>query len=237
MYILFPSIDEENWKGKNPPVGAVTAIASMLNPLVDACEGLMLLKNGGISSGKQPIQTINTCGIDSVYTVFAALYAEFKDIKEQIDKLKSNPFCEMVSTMFTDEVKATKMSSLLRKRTSILYNLYENTCHVSRFQNGLISIDCNTNVNYIIPKLLPEKLYSYSRNFQCDLCNKSTSSNRCFVDVDMDKLEHQTIQKLKNCLLDTIINENKQCTSKCGGTGFFETNFSNVISVDVEFQK
>lgn len=239
MHIFIPSLDEENWKGKNPPARAVTttrrAITSMLNPIVDECAGLMLLKNGGLAPGKPPIHTMNTCGIDSFYFAIAALYADFKVIKEQIDEHKSNLFCDMISSMFVDEAKALKANHLLRKRALLLRKLYEGTDHVSRYENGLISIDCETNVFYIIPKLLPEYLYSYSRESRCDRCKKSTSSNRCFVDIDMNMLEQQTIKGLNNCILDTLINEHKEC--KCGGTKTFVTNFSNAILIDVSLKE
>lgn len=237
MFILF--FLEEDWGGKNPSVPAITttrrAVASMLNPIVDESAGLMLLKNGGLTSGKRPIQTINTCGYDSLYTIFAALYADLEEVKKQVDELIPDvPFCEMVSSMFTDEKKTAKFSSLLRKRSSMLHALYEGTEHVSYFENGLISIDCETNVNYLMQKLLPADLYSYSRHSQCDRCNDTINSNRCFIDINMDLLEQQTIKKLNNCLLDTLCNENKKCN--CGGTKIFDMSFGHVIAIDISLK-
>lgn len=82
----------------------------------------MVLKNGYISSGKTSIQTYNTCSFDCFFTVVAALYADFAEVRECIQQIETNcKFSQMVSSMFNNtQTVAIKQNSLLRQRNQIL---------------------------------------------------------------------------------------------------------------------
>lgn len=118
----FPTLDEDNWKGKNPPKKAVPtsrrANHSMLNTTVEVCKSIMLLKNGHLSVGSTSIQTVYTCSFDSVYYIIAAMYADFKEISDQIDQLaKESDFARMVFTMFKSNTRpAIKQNVLLKEK-------------------------------------------------------------------------------------------------------------------------
>lgn len=208
----------------------------MLEPNVQMCRSIVLLKNGYFSNdGKRSIQTTNTCGFDSVFSVIAALYADYPDIKHQIDQLApNNTFLSCITEMFTDDNTPieTKYKRILRNRNVILKSIFSGT----EYGNGLCYVDCATNVNYLLPKLLPKELYSYYRSKKCKRCNNKILSNRCFVDIDMDQFEAASVDKLNKCLLDTLISEKP---SKCSCNGFnenVETNFSNFIMIDLHLK-
>lgn len=238
---LSPILDEENWKNKNPTGKTIPrsrrALQSMLNPTVQACKNLMLLENGHLSIGKkQSIQTTNTCAFDSLYFVVAGLYADVPDMQEKIDMLaRKCKFSQMVVSMFDDTIKmGNKQKILHQQRDIVLQSIFEHTNAIARYPSGLISIDCNANVNFIIQKALPIDLYSYSRDSQCENCNKVEHSTRCFIDINMDLLEQQKIKNLNNCLLETLISEPCNCT--CGGKRSFFTKFSNTIIIDLHLK-
>lgn len=198
----------------------------------------MLLKNGHLSISKNSIQTLNTCPFDSFYTIIAAMYADYEMIKNQIDQLEPNcKVSHMVTSMFDNEKRmAIKQNSLLRQRNEILKSIFEGTTRITQFESGLSSINCNANVNYLIPKALPLNLFSYLRKKQCSRCLDEIVSNRCFVDINIDQFEQESISKLNMCLLDTLISE-KLSMCACGGEKKVTlTEFSNFIMVDLQLK-
>lgn len=188
---IFFSLDEENWRGKNRKIKTVArsrrAIQSMLNPMANLCHSIMLLRNGYFSTfGQYSIQTINTCSFDSFYTIVAAMYTDYTEVKKQIDDYKQhNKFSEMVSEMFNNTGSLqVKQNKLLKLRNLVLLDALQNITESFQLNNGLVSIDCANNCNYIIPKLLPAEMYSYIRKKRCFQCNRYSESNRCFEDIE-----------------------------------------------------
>lgn len=184
------------------------------------------------------IFTFNTCPFDSIFVSIAALYADYETVKIQIDdSVPESKFLEMVSAMFNDTSNiTTKQRSLLRKRNDILFSIFKDSKEATAFQNGLFNVNCSANVNYLIQKMLPVTLYSYSRMKNCDKCDKNITSNRCFVDIDLNQYEQQSIKNLNSCLLDILINE-KSSVCSCGGTlNINHTYFSNFIIIDLHLK-
>lgn len=168
----------------------------------------------------------------------AAAYTDNEAVKRQIDELTPNHrFPKMVRSMFDNADRPVrKQSSLLRQRNDILLSIFKNSQEATQFDNGLYTIDCNANVNYLIPLLLPTELYSYSRKKECDQCGVEAVSNRCFVDIDMDQYDRQSIQNLNSCLLDTLLLE-KSSKCSCNGTRkFTELKFSSFIVIDLHLK-
>lgn len=196
----------------------------------------MLLKNGWASHGNVSIQTSNTCSFDSLYFAFAAPYADYGHVKEQIDQLAPDcAFSKMVATMCESfATNVTKHNSLHRQRNVILHSIFKSD--ELEFDCGLIFVDCAANVNYTIPKVLPTELYSYSRKKQCDRCGKKTISKRCFIDINFEEFEKRSIKQLNTCLLDTLISE-QPSTCPCDGSQIFaDTEFSNIIMIDLHLE-
>lgn len=239
MYYI-SNLDEENWGGKNPPIKLVKksrrSNRSMLEPNIEICSGIMLLKNGWASHGNVSVQTSHTCAFDSLYFAVAAMYADYGHVKSQIDELAPTcAFSEMVATMFeTFGTIAVKFNSLHRQRNKILHSIFEP--NKLEFDCGLILIDCASNVNYIIPKALQTSLYSYSRTKRCSKCDREIVSNRCFVDIHFEQYQKRSIQNLNGCLLDTLLSEQSSSCS-CGGPQIIsETVFSNFIMIDLHLK-
>lgn len=244
IYCLFIS-DEENWRNKNPPKKTIVksrrAANSLLNTTSEASKCILSLKNGYLSYGKTSIQTVHTCPFDSVFTVIAALYADFENVRLSIDEIRLNlgdcvskDFLRMVERMSEDQKSnAVKLNSLLRDRNQILNEIFKGSQRVVEL-HGLRSIDCATNVNYLIQKVLPTELFSYKWVKQCDQCNEKIISNRCFIDIDFDSYELESIKKLNSSLVTELIRSPK---CKCGGSRItIETTFSDFVMIDFQLE-
>lgn len=159
----------------------------------------MLLKNGHVSyRDKRSIQTFNTCPFDSFFVVVAAMYADHDEIRNQINLLApKSEFLSMITGMFNDVGKiAVKHNALLRQRNVILNSIFPG----EEFECSLVAVDCRTNANYIIPKLLPSEMASYTREKLCDRCGEPVLSIRFFVDINME--EYETVcNRASSCYL------------------------------------
>lgn len=113
-------------------------------------------------------------------------------VKLQTDEVSSSSdFLSMIVETFSDGGKiSAKYNSLLKQRNTILQEILVG----EDYGNGLIYVDCKANVNYLIPKLLPKEMYSYYRKKRCNRCQEEIQSDRCFVDINIDLLEHESIQ-------------------------------------------
>lgn len=138
----------------------------------------------------------------------------------------------MVSSTFNTQKLAIKINSLLRQRTMLLKTIFDGTKNITVYENGLTSINCAANVYSIIQKVLPVGLFSYTRNILCNACDIVVVSNRCFVDINIELFEKQSIKNLNTCLLETLISEEPSiCT--CGGSRKYVTEFSDFIMIDL----
>lgn len=210
----------------------------MLNPQVDVCKSIIRLKNGHLTHGKSknPIFTFNTCPFDSLYFILSAMYADVKQIQDQINQRKEEcQLSKMVALMFEGERQLSfKVNSLLRLRNEYLREILSNRAKV--FANGMISIDCSGNVNNIIQTALPEDLYSYKRIKQCDQCGETLISHRCFIDIEIEQLQQTSIKNLNKCLIDTLMAEKSSSChiENCAGKrNISNTIFSNFIMIDL----
>lgn len=166
------------------------------------------------------------------------MYADFEEIKLQIDQLEPNcKFSHLVTSMFdSDKRIAIKQNSILRQRNEILKTIFQGTTQITEFSSGLSSINCSANVNYTIERTLPVNLYSYMRKKQCSQCFDEKISSRCFVDINIESFEQQPIRNLNSCLLDTLMSE-RFSFCDCGGSrSVTETEFSNFIMVDLHLK-
>lgn len=213
---------------------------SMLNPMISFCSRIMLLRNGFYSTcGKYSIQTYSTCCFDSFYVIIAGLYADYRSVKKQIDQfVDRNKFSKMILETFssTSSLNA-RQQRLLKLRNLILLDIFKESKEALSFLNGLFDVSCDTNANLIIPRLLPIEMYSYTRKKKCNLCNfPAIVSNRCFVDIDYNQYDILGIQKLNECLLNTLITE-KTSICKCGAKEVItDTQFSSFIIIDLHLK-
>lgn len=205
---------------------------SILNPTVQACDSIIHLKNGYLSKFRdQSIQTVNTCCFDAIFVAISAMYADYANVKQEIDRLaKESGLLSMVTDVFSSDSKiAAKISLLLEKRNLYLHAFFKG----EDFGNGLTLYVGSGNLNRLIPQFLPIEMYSYYRKKQCDRCGEEIQSDRCFLDIDMEQYDQLSITHLNECLLDSLVSD---AASKCSCNGMrqsIETRFSNFVMIDL----
>lgn len=175
---------------------------------------------------------MNTCCFDSIYVVIEALHADLPTFKAQINELDL-PLSRMLLTANESKKKMNiRLSSLLKERNAILRSIFESKA--KNFANGLVSINCAANANYLIAKLWP--MPSYVRKKQCENCGDIFVSSRVFLDIDIVLFEHQSVSDLNANLIDTLITE-RTSNCQCGGSRkLTDTQFSDVIVIDLHLK-
>lgn len=170
------------------------------------------------------------------------MYADYIQVKIQVNELVNEcKFSKMISDMFTNVSSiSAKQTALLRQRNRLLLTVFKDGADSIQLENDLIVLDCATNANYIIPKVLPPNLYSYSRKKQCNRCNRNVVSNRCFVDINFEEYDKSGISNLNRCLLISLITEKPSiCSSHtCDGSEVLvQTEFSSFIVIDLQLKQ
>lgn len=208
---------------------------SILNPTVSACKAVMLMKNGHLTIGKKSIQTYNTCSFDSLFAMVSALYVDFECVKKEIDPYMAQcKFSKMIAKMFSEcDSIAVKRSSLLRMRNQLLFDIFKGSKESSTLSNGLVSINCASNVNYVIQKTSP--IHSCVVKKQCDKCGDILISNRYFLDINMDEFEDESIRNLSSILANSIGDKSSKC--ECSGTRRHTRMFSSFVMVDLHLRE
>lgn len=210
----------------------------MLNKSIRIPEQIPKLKNGHRKkySKALTVYTYNTCSFDSLFQIFAALYADYERVKMKFEAIENSDFCNMVERAFSSKNKKTSvLNELYVKRDSIMQKIYFDK--IVATDKGLLSIDCNSNICYTVEHVLPEELFSYIRKKQCLICDEIIASKRVFVDINLESFakENVAIKDLNDHIRNELISEEiiSKC-SKCSDMFQIETTFSDVIMIDLQ---
>lgn len=196
-------------------------------------QSIILLPNGVSSKGSNSLRIYNTCPFDSIFSIIAAMYADFNAVAEQIDRLDQNlnvnsDFLHMINTMFRNGDRESTLNSLLQQRNKILLEVFPK----NRSQNAS-DLNCAGNVNVILEKILPKALYSYIREkCQCSQDNPDVLY-RCFLDIDFDKFRRKSIRELNQIIVDSFARQKRGSDCKrCKQVRKIE--FSNFVMIDLQ---
>lgn len=233
-------VPEENWRNKNAEPRSKTrkrrSKYSILTPLTESFKAIIHLQNTYIQRGKPRIRTSLTCAFDSLFQAMVAFYTDDVTVRELMNNCK--PTCKLsnlIKLVFDKRNPADHdLNHIYVARNKIIIeDLFNNRVQV--YKNGLLSVDCNCNINYIIGKLFCENLNSFRKLKKCNICHRTHSSERIFVDFDIDKFALCDMSELNNLLFESLNRDHRQCN--CGGKMAFENIvFNTIITVDLELR-
>lgn len=234
---------EEDWRGKNsqPKARLRRSKYSMLNKSVPVTKQIPKLKNGHRKkyNKNRTLRTYNTCCFDSVFQVCAALYTDYISFKSQIDNIADSEFCAMIKSACAESRKPlTQLNDLYVMRDKLMEDVVANADNTDVTDTGLTTIDCSSNVDYIVEHMWPQNLFSYTRMKWCKTCENTVTSNRCFIDLNLERFAKQNvlISDLNEHLNNSL---NSEKTSKCPNKSCksllqIQTTLSDVIMVDLQ---
>lgn len=238
------SAGEEDWRGKNSNAssGKRRSKYSMLNKSMPITKQIPKLSNRHRKkyNKRLTVETYNECSFDSLFQIYAALYMDYDRIKLQIDRIDDSDFCNMIQQACKENRKSlANLNDLYIIRDTIMQNVVSNDLNTVRTESGLISIDCNSNIDYIIEHVLPQKLCSYLRTKSCELCGAKIESNRYFIDLNLEKFakKNTTIKHLEKLLRHEMMSEeiSSKCTNQlCDAIFKIQTTFFDVVMIDVQ---
>lgn len=235
LFLDVEEIPEENWRGKNKS-GKIELSCdsrrgpkSMLLPLKEPYKKLTFLENFYTLRGKTTVRTNNTCGMDSAFYVFCALYADCSYVRDIFNKCPSS--CRL-SNLIKIAHTAKNSNEIYKTRNEILLEVFEEK--KQQFSNGLIEIDCSCSINYLLQKICCSHFYSCQTVKTCDLCNYENLNERRFLDFDLKAFEISHITQLNKLLNDELARDTRfKC--KCPGS-VKRTVLNDLVIIDLQME-
>lgn len=167
------------------------------------------------------ITVFNTCAIDSISEVFAAICVNYDHIKSEFDK-GVTVFHQFIKEM----VQSDNSDSVHHIRNTLIRSIFDKEPD----QKNVI-INCKYSIGGMLGKLLGElsNIYSYISTSTCEECNISNKRSFQLLDIAPDCLSQENFPK---CLYHLNIGcSRKPCA--CGKKRE-EISFSNIIMFDVQ---
>lgn len=229
---------KENWKNKarkTPPKKAIKSTRShrshnsMLN-LHSHCMQAPLLPNGSDLRRKGHSFIIsNTCAFDSIFSIYAAAYLDFRSISIRMDEH------ECVLAEFIAKSIKNKGYKFHEARADLLYNIYASNTEYKdaiRGDSNITTLNCFTALGPFFMKLAKSNsiIMSIQHEKTCDTCKDKFSSDLPLIPVS---LENVCLQNIERNLSHSYASKRSRCAT-CDGEHSKEHRLADLIAIDVE---
>lgn len=180
--------------------------------------------------------TYNTCAFDVPFQIFATSFIDYEFMQTRYHESEEADFCSMIIAAFESKQKDV-LKDLYARRNNILEKLHGDRKITTA--NGLTQMDCNSNIFYVLERVLPQSFRSYIRTKRCRSCKNKLESHRVCVDINLETFANPnvSIRDLEIHIKQELLSEEEisKCT-KCGGKYQIETVLSEVIMIDIQLQ-
>lgn len=192
------NIEEENWKNQNVDAKKTKDtgrthrnIYSILNPESDEYSTVPVLPNGGKSKKHADIPelfSIQTCGPDAFFHLFAACYADCPQFKEMLDKDETH-LAEFIRLFMSAEAK-DQVEKVLAYRNRLLLDLFpETVIDIGKVK----SIDCEERIAQVYSKICQICPLFYSVQVWAECCENYVEKE--FIKFNLKNFDVRNIQQ------------------------------------------
>lgn len=237
---LCDKITDENWKGKNQKEALKKGRSrhSILDPhtifLRRNRAAVPLLKNG-YSSKRNSLTTVNTCGFDFIFSVFASAFADYDSIEELVvEKSTENSFFALIKNAFGTSTRNIP-TQIYEDRNSLLKQIY--TCDDyfgQRCQTkNLLFIDCETGVGGLLSHLIKHTTADLASVILLEQCQCLNMQPKVHPLIAL----HQRgikLNKLNNYIAHEIYQNTASICKTCKSIKNTNFIFSKIICLEVE---
>lgn len=170
---------------------------------------------------------IYSCGPDSLFQALCCLYIENETFKDLCIARK----LEFKSELFDlfDSVAGKNSTRAHAIRNKLLSDHFTSE-HDGK---GLITINCESNMFYLIATYLKQIFPSVVTMKNCDGCDQNETKNHCVVEIDSEKLSRVRIQNLESCILSYALLD-RESTCQCGGKKSEINHIGLIVFIDVQ---
>lgn len=125
--------------------------SSILNPLNYMNVDVPILPNGSDNLGekRQMIEVINTCGFDSIVSVYACVYFDYEAFQNIVDRSISSDFARLIQLMYQQRRIVQGHEQI---RYDILKLILTNTSFLVQ-RDDIIHINAQTALNYMFSRI------------------------------------------------------------------------------------
>lgn len=198
---------------------------------------------------KPSIVTVNTCGFDSIFLIYTALYFDYQNYREEIELFVGHSnFSELIKKYFDIfKSKSTSKSKLKSKASSVSSDLYDDRNHILKelFTGGYyrksdnviknnknIFINCETGIGGLFGQICLEIGYNFASAIEmkfCCNCGTTKGTILPFLTIDASDVDVCNIQKS----ISSDHSKNKLCIA-CRHDCTIEKIYNNVLVLEVE---
>lgn len=208
----------------------------------DEIVNFLMFRNGystvdASRNSRHTIVTRNTCGFDSIFSIYICLYFDDENFRERF--IGQSKFAKLVKSYYETFSSKTgfdssEISKLYSDRNFILKEIFTNGSHYKNVDKseGIIRIDCNTGIGKLMGQLCLEMcphIGSVIETKFCEKCKKTTGNVLPFIPISPVALDLRNIQKSIRLPFpkDRLCND---CKGKC----IVKKHYNNILALEVE---
>lgn len=168
----------------------------------------------------------NTCGFDSVVSVYGALHIDYSIMRDKIDKSTSK-FAGIVKSLFQNKKIDSKIE----------YARYQFLREISTEKNAIkelknfVSFDCKTGISGLFSSMCKDNsdvLSSRERIEKCSSCGNEKRTESPFANFLYDDFDFEAVQ------LSIVPERIRVCDACLKKTSVIEDEFHDVVVIDCE---
>lgn len=203
--------------------------SSILNPLNYMNTGVPIFPNGSdnLSEKKRMIEIINTCGFDSIMSIFSCLYFDYDAFRSMVDKNVSSELSHLLQLMYQQQ---RIEQSLEQIRYKMLKTILANTSFLAETSN-LIHINAGTTLNYMFTRIFSngnDFIASKTEMAKCMSCGHQSKTICCQINVILDDFD---LQHVENSI---EANSNRQCRNCTNNISKIDIEYNAIVAIDTE---
>lgn len=232
--------DEENWKNKNQKSPNLRrSKTSILNPhnVNYVYHGVPILKNGHTQperDGKICV-TSNTCGFDSVFSIYTAAFLDNEITKEKFEgSEKENRFSYFVKNILEKHDRKCDKEHY-NNRTKLLRKIFSEYKDAISTDENLTTISCLTGIGSFFSKLADidgGNISSIKKIKNCTNCSIEILSYSNLMPLRVTPGKNIELKKLQKYI--RVEDERAFNCRKCGKPVHVEIFYQNILALEVE---
>lgn len=203
--------------------------SSILNPLNSTNTIVPIFPNGcdNLSEQKLIIELINTCGFDSIVSMFCCLYFDYESYRNIVDQEISSQFSRLLQLIYQQRRIEQAHEQI---RYEILKRMLTKTSFLEETSN-LIHINAGTTLNFMYTRVFingNKFIGSKTETSKCMSCGSQREIMCSHINIILDEFDFRNVEK------GIEANNNRQCTNCMQDIPAIEIKYNTVVAIDTE---
>lgn len=203
--------------------------SSILNPLNQLNAVVPIFPNGcdNLSADGKLMELINTCGFDSILSVFCCLYFDHEEYRRFVDQNIWSDLSRLLQLMYQQRRIEHGLEQI---RYDILKKMLANTSFLKETDN-LIHIDAGTTLHYMFTRLFSNNnkfIGSKTETATCVKCGFQNEVACSHININLNDFDFQNVGN------SIEANKNRQCRNCMKNIPTIDIEYNSIVVIDTE---